>query len=184
MSSKYFAATALVTVTLISSCTSGPTSADVDLAGAPSSTAVAPVAPQAASSIVDTPTPNILSTTVARPTQAVATCPVGTHPDRPGPMNQARPTRDIPFLPAALDRQSGQVVAIATSGTWAFDVCTNTWARMSHSEYLTESLPIVVYDADSDLIVAIQRTVNAYDVDTDTWTNYSKVPTSSRCTYL
>jgi hypothetical protein len=47
---------------------------------------------------------------------------------------------------------------------------------MTHSEYLWESLPIVVYDADSDLIVAIQRTVNAYDVDTDTWTNYSEVP--------
>jgi hypothetical protein len=49
---------------------------------------------------------------------------------------------------------------------------------MSHSEYLSESLPIVVYDADSDLIVAIQGTVNAYDVDTDTWTNYSEVPST------
>jgi hypothetical protein len=123
---------------------------------------------------------DILATTLAKPTPPVATCPTGTDPNGSGPVDQARPP-DAGLM--ALDRHSGRVigrvVAIANGGaeTWAFDVCTNTWTRMTRSDSsLSYNSSVLVYDADSDLVVAIGTSVAAYDVDTDTWERHGETP--------
>ncbi len=107
---------------------------------------------------------DILATTVAKAVAPIATCPAGSDPDRPGPVDQARPPLGSYFLLSAFDRQSGRVVAVARSTggveTWTFDVCANTWMLMSQPDFHRTANPdeprsILVYDADSDLVVAI-----------------------------
>jgi hypothetical protein len=117
---------------------------------------------------------DILATTLAKPTAPVATCPTGTDPNRSGPVDQARP---LPGYGAAMDRQSGRVVATDDTSTWAFDVCTNTWTRMLGPDSSRPYNPSAfVYDADSDLVVAIGTAVAVYDVDTDTWERHGETP--------
>jgi sugar lactone lactonase YvrE len=127
----------------------------------------------------------ILATTVAKATAPTATCPAGSDPDRPGPVDQARPPLGSYFLLSAFDRQSGRVVAVARSEggleTWTFDVCANTWMLMSQPDFHRTADPVeprsvLVYDADSDLVVAIGASVNGYNVDTDTWEQYGEAP--------
>ncbi|MGB9358252.1 MAG: two-component regulator propeller domain-containing protein [Acidimicrobiia bacterium] len=128
---------------------------------------------------------DILATTVAKAAAPIATCPAGSDPDRPGPVDQARPPLGSYFLLSAFDRQSGRVVAVARSEggveTWTFDVCSNTWMLMRQPDFHRTADPaeprsILVYDADSDRVVAIGASVNAYDVDTDTWERYGDAP--------
>lgn len=65
----------------------------------------------------------------------VGTCPSGSRPAQPGPVDQALLT-ELPWPPAAaVDEQSGVMVvvadtAVAGSRTWTFDLCTNTWQLM------------------------------------------------------
>ncbi len=136
---------------------------------------------------------DILATTFAKATPPVATCPVGSDPDRPGSIDQARPSWTW-YLPTAMDRQSGRVIAVVPADddwptaleTWAFDVCTNTWTLMSQPDFhstpdWTDGIPVLVYDADSDLVALIDASnVDAYDSDTDTWTRHGKPPTDER----
>jgi len=108
----------------------------------------------------------------------VYTCPPGTDPDEPGPIDQARPT-SIDWPPATVfDRGAGKLVHVAAaeeSGdveTWTFDVCTNTWTQM-HSGREPSSLEYgrLVYDVDSDLTIGVSSgNVWAYDLEADAWT--------------
>ena len=126
---------------------------------------------------------------VVPPVGQVFTCPPGSTPDKPGPVNQARP----PLSPwaSAFDRRAGRLVAVAIAGTvvetWTFDVCTNTWTRMHPDrEPPGVSLSRLVYDVASDLTIGIHepqgpepRTgrVWAYDLEADTWTEHGVAPT-------
>jgi hypothetical protein len=113
-------------------------------------------------------------TTAAVPTVGPWTgCPAGTLPDVPGPVFQARPAFDRFSTPVAMDTRLGRVVALATDGTWLFDVCTNTWARMNPAD----QPPVVdetwlVYEAASDLVVALAGATGpwVYNPSADTWT--------------
>ncbi len=66
------------------------------------------------------------------------TCPPGSTPDEPGPIDQARPPDIHPRSPMAFDRRAGRLIALAGADTgpgtiletWTFDVCTNTWTQM------------------------------------------------------
>jgi hypothetical protein len=127
---------------------------------------------------------DILATTVAKTTAPVATCPAGSNPNGPGRVDQARPPETY-FRATAMDRQSGRVITVIESTdeleTWAFDVCTNTWTLMGQPDFhqtadWNEVPAVLVYDADSDVVVAIGASVDAYDVDTDTWTRHGKAP--------
>ena len=77
---------------------------------------------EAPSTVVEGGT-DILATTKAKPTPSVATCPPGSHPDEPSPVEGFRPPRQ--YGNAALDRQSGKVIVVS-GGTWSFDLCSNT----------------------------------------------------------
>jgi len=104
----------------------------------------------------------------------VATCPPGSMPDEPGPVDQARPPE---LSTMAFDRRAGRLVALAGTGTgaaetWTFDVCTNTWTRMHPSRVPSSSeWPQLVYDVDSDVTIASDGTrMWAYDYEANTWT--------------
>jgi outer membrane lipoprotein-sorting protein len=133
---------------------------------------------------------NVLATTQAHALPPEATCPLDTDPDAPGPVHGARPAAGT--TATAFDRQSGMIVALVTfppdsAQTWAFDVCTNAWTRQSNAPGLV--LPVLVYDADSDLTIALSggpldRSSGieawSYDLDADNWVRRSDgpVPTS------
>jgi hypothetical protein len=132
----------------------------------------------AALPVVVEPGEDILATTMAKETPPIATCPAGSNPNLPGPVDQARPLQDYGFL-TAMDRHSGRVIAGVYGGvdTWAFDVCTNTWTRATRRHSYPEAKPsALVYDADSDLVVAVGAFVDAYDIDTDTWQRLGETP--------
>lgn len=71
----------------------------------------------------------------------VRVCPANAAPDRPGSATQARPALSsvgeswmlVP-PPVAMDSQLGQLLAVGSNGTWAFDVCTNSWTRVQTAE--------------------------------------------------
>jgi len=126
----------------------------------------------------------------------VATCPPGSNPDEPGPVNQARPAI-APWASASFDRRAGKAIALALSPeasqdqpwveTWTFDVCTNTWTRMHPDRELPgDGSGRLVYDVASGLMIGIHepqgpdpRTgrVWAYDLEADTWTEHGVAPT-------
>ena len=124
----------------------------------------------------------ILSTTVAREAPAVATCPDGTNPDVPGPVDQVRPaTEGAGVVTAVFDRHAGRIVYVNDLGeTWTFDVCTNTWYQMHPTgtapEFQFGKPPDIlsgglVYDVDSDVTVALgYEHISVYDANTNTWT--------------
>lgn len=69
-------------------------------------------------------------------------------PDKPGPVDQARPPL-LFITPMAFDRRAWKIVAFADLETWAFDVCTNTWTQM-HPERRSDAWDPPVYDVDLD----------------------------------
>jgi Galactose oxidase, central domain len=116
-----------------------------------------------------------------------ATCPPGSTPDRPGPVDQARPSSG-PIMPMAFDRDSGRIVLLQAADrglhrvtTWTFDVCTNTWQQMSPDREPSGGGHLV-YDADSDLTIAVLAAgeVWAYDLESDTWTEKGRPPIHMR----
>ena len=118
----------------------------------------------------------ILSTTKARSAPAAATCPEGSNPNAPGPIDQARPG-DGPWSnqAAVFDTYQGRIVYVdEASETWTFDVCTNIWRAMDpafvpDAAHLGEGQ--LVYDIDSDRTIAFgTRNVYAYDAAANTWT--------------
>ena len=134
---------------------------------------------------------DILATTKARPLPAQATCPPGSDPDKPGPVDQARP---VDSGAVAFDRRAGKMVALVSTGsdveTWTFNVCANTWTQMHPTwkrmpGYLTTMLPQnearLIYDVDSDVTLLITYTETwVYDLQADTWTFQSIAPGAAR----
>ena len=120
----------------------------------------------------------ILSTTAAREAPAAATCPEGTNPDVPGPVDQVRPGKGPWNNQAAVfDTRGGRIVFLNEAGeTWTFDVCTNTWHQTTHagmpgvphdSERIEGEM---VYDVDSDRTIAFgSDSVSVYNANTDEW---------------
>src|SRR5512144_1463914 len=110
-------------------------------------------------------------------TPAPLACPAGSTPDRPGPVDQARPGKGAySHASMAFDSASHRMMMLTSEQTlWAFDVCTNTWARETGPGGPT--LARLVYDVGSGRMLAIQRdsTLNvlrawAYDAAARTWT--------------
>jgi hypothetical protein len=124
---------------------------------------------------------------VAGPVWEIATCPPGSNPNAPGPPDQARP-EPSGWGFGAVDTASGLLVTLrwdspepGSAETWAFDLCTNTWRLMSPPIDPPSSISHMVYDAQSDLIVAIgdgDTSAGAwvYDTDIDVWTRAGDVP--------
>ena len=137
----------------------------------PDPTAVAAEQPDSSPSPTDPPA--LAPTPTATPADVVPSpqaCGEGSDPDRPGPIEQARPADEGPGQLAAFDSESGVIVMVARGKTWAFDVCTNTWTEMTPMPGEADGLVTVVYDADSDLTVVFSyRETWAYDVDEDAW---------------
>jgi hypothetical protein len=108
---------------------------------------------------------------VVPPVGQVFECPPGSTPDKPGPVDQARP----PGGPMVFDRASGRIVLVGRpdeggAQTWTFDVCTNAWTRMHPDrEHIISSL---VYDIDSEMTIGsdVFGRVWAYDLRANTWT--------------
>jgi hypothetical protein len=123
---------------------------------------------------------DILARTKARPLPTQATCPPGSDPDAPGPADQERPYVEWGEAwtgAMAFDRHAGRIVLVASedgSGNgvqvlWTYDVCTNTWRRMSSSP--PPGVRTLVYDADSDRTLAFSDDrVSSYDLATERWT--------------
>jgi hypothetical protein len=137
-------------------------------------------------------------TAVVPPIGKLFTCPPGTNPDKPGPIDQVRP----PFWTSpemAFDRRAGRLVALIGAAespaerpieTWTFDVCTNTWIEMHPDrEPPAQVGRRLVYDADSDLTIGVHYkdwlsfpaigNVWAYDLEADTWTEHGEAPTDA-----
>jgi len=130
----------------------------------------------------------ILAATRAEAAPAAATCPAGTDPTVPGPVDQDRPDpRWVGNLAGAFDQHTGQVVYVDVTGeTWLFDVCTNTWRRAdpewapypADQIYDAAGEPSavrghLVYDVDSDVTVALRYNGPAvYDAAANTWTRH------------
>ncbi len=128
---------------------------------------------------------------VLPPVGQVFTCPPGSTPDKPGPVDQARPDMGAAV---AFDRRAGRLVVVTNAGssveTWTFDVCTNTWTRMHPNleppsfEYAAQ----LVYDVDSDMTIGISYDIEwttpgrvwAYDLQANTWTEKGVAPTDAR----
>jgi hypothetical protein len=121
---------------------------------------------------------------VVPPVGQLFTCPPGSTPDKPGPIDQTRPTDPIPTM--AFDRRAGRLVAVVNPlETWAFDVCTNTWTRMDPDWIRTDpdreppppgGFGQLVYDVDSNLTIASDRArMWAYDLTANTWTQKGRV---------
>lgn len=142
---------------------------------------------------VTTEAADILATTKAHPLPAQATCPPGSNPNAPGSAGQDRPTGGTWHgdVAMAFDRHAGRVVLLAPDErdpygrawqTWTYDVCANTWQRMSPAME-PPAADRLVYDADSDRILAFTNVGNlaggeiwSYDLAADRWTQVGSVP--------
>ncbi len=103
-------------------------------------------------------------------------CPAGTNPDKLGPVDQDRPSSRFDSM--VFDRDSGKILIAVDGGTWAFDVCSNTWARMATAPF-ADMTTRLVHDADSDVTVAVaayERAVWSYALEANTWTRRSSPP--------
>lgn len=125
----------------------------------------------------------ILATTKAKPLPTQATCPPGSDPDAPGPIDQERPANVDGAQ--AFDRHAGRIIVLANDEqprprTWTFDACSNTWQRMDPPEEPGWDDPVtLVYDADSDRTIAFARNrVWSYDLSADRWTKEGELPGS------
>jgi hypothetical protein len=111
---------------------------------------------------------------VVPPVGQLFECPPGSTPDKPGPVDQARPPEERSAT--AFDRRAGRVVAVTNSDkdveTWTFDVCTNTWTQMHpNREPPSFEWARLVYDVDSDATLLVSSGgVWAYDLQANTWT--------------
>jgi hypothetical protein len=137
---------------------------------------------------------DILATTMARPLPAQATCPPGSNTDAPGPTDQERPSASDAGA-MALDRHAGRIVLLENTArvagamgelTWTFDVCTNTWQRMSPFFEPPDADGGLVYDADSDRTLAITSAGGfwSYDLAADRWTDRGLFPETGRGTHF
>ena len=119
-----------------------------------------------------------------------AGCPPGSTPDEPGPLDQARPYRGGPMT---FDRDAHRIVLLtglasdqpARAQLWAFDVCSNTWARLGPEVPLSDDDddPALGYDAGTDRILVFGAgSVWAYDVPSETWSR-SEAPTTATGLY-
>ena len=138
---------------------------------------------------------------VLPPVGETYTCPAGSNPDVPGPVDQARPRTDTPAA-VTLDRRTGKLVALVdvddSVQTWTYDVCTNTWTQMhpDREPVAVEQVGVdrwawfaydVVYDINSDLTIALDRRYGsmwAYDMQADTWTQKRDAPDAPTDTRL
>jgi hypothetical protein len=111
-----------------------------------------------------------LTTMRAGEAPPAATCPDGTDPSTPGPVDQARPPPgSVGNRQAAFDRHLGRIMYVDSENeTWTFDVCTNTWMNMNPEPASEASL--VVYDVDSDVTVGFENErIWVYDAQANTW---------------
>lgn len=106
----------------------------------------------------------------------VKTCPPGSHPDRPGPTGQARPSFGLADQTAiAMDTRFGRLVAVVDDGTFTYDVCTNTWTRLDIEGPPARGLRLV-YDASSGVTIAFSPDSPGYwtfETGAGTWTRQS-----------
>lgn len=122
---------------------------------------------------------------VVPPVGQLFACPPGSTPDKPGPVDQARP----PLSGAiAFDRRAGQLVLVGRTvpdegrgvETWTFDVCTNTWTRMHPNREPPDfEWARLVNDVDSDATILVSYgpgNVWAYDLQANTWTEKRGAP--------
>lgn len=114
-----------------------------------------------------------------------AVCSTGQNANNPGSADQPRPPHAVSFGPLAVfDSQSGRIVMMAEGQTWSFDVCSNAWEQMQPAP--ADYVSTVVYDADSDLIVAFvfdagsPVEVWAYDLESNTWSKKQNPPDEIR----
>jgi hypothetical protein len=132
---------------------------------------------------------------VVPPVGQVFECPPGSTPDKPGPVDQARPPEadmGVAF-DIAFDRRSGRLVEVTSAGTgvetWTFDVCTNTWTQMHpYREPPAFGWAKLGYDIDSDVTILASNdrdpsvagvNVWVYDLQADTWTEKGAAPTDA-----
>jgi hypothetical protein len=122
----------------------------------------------------------------------VPTCPPGSNPYEPGPVDQARPT-SASLERIVFDRRAGRVVAVTSTRdglapeTWTFDVCTNTWTQMHPDRELPGFVTQLVYDVDSDATIGIVSgsdgsppgRVWAYDLQANTWSEKGVAPSAA-----
>lgn len=120
----------------------------------------------------------ILSETNARPAPAPATCPTFSIPE-------AEDRAGSPVFPykgsitgtsqAVFDQHAGHVIYHDSERTWAFDICTNIWTRLSDHDERKPSgwLGAPVYDIDSDTTVSFGYVRGIFDTDTGSWTEHA-----------
>ena len=133
---------------------------------------------------------------VVPPLAPAFTCPTGSNPDVPGPAGQARPPMGSAEA-MAFDRNSGRIVLLvapedeaASSETWTFDLCANSWTRMQATggPASWSYRGSLVYDSGSDLTIGFLESdlttgvdgvtsAWAYDLDADRWDRMSAAPT-------
>lgn len=115
----------------------------------------------------------LLATTRAKQSPPAATCPAGSDPSTPGPAEQERPhPGDGAGLEGVFDTHRGHIIYLDGIGrTWAFDVCTNTWAHLNPDGPAVGELSAgLVYDVDSDVTVALgYESVSVYDANANEW---------------
>ncbi len=123
------------------------------------------------------PTPRLPA--VLPPIGTTFTCPPGSTPDKPGPVDQARPTG---VGPMAFDGAAGRIVMLE-AGTWTFDVCTNTWTLVQSGP--EASFASLAYDPIADLTIGVDETGDrvvpaahawTYDLESNTWTMRGPAP--------
>jgi hypothetical protein len=123
---------------------------------------------------------------------AAPSCPAGSTPDKPGPVDQARPPRSG-ITAMAFDRDSGRIVLLASAAgspeTWTFDVCRNTWTLMQPAggpPREAASGAALVHDVRADLTIAVggDGSTWAYDLEADTWTEKGAAPAAGRLLLL
>jgi hypothetical protein len=106
----------------------------------------------------------------------VPTCPPSSNPDKPGPVDQARPPY-LSWTAMAFDRHAGRLIAVMGDAdglapeTWTFDVCTNTWAQMHPNREPPSLEGELVYDVDSSVTIGVSSgKAWVYDLQANTWT--------------
>jgi hypothetical protein len=114
----------------------------------------------------------ILATARANTMPEAAVCPSDTVLTQPGSSDQARPEPGyVRNDAAAFDVHRGRVLyADALGATWAFDVCTNVWTELGAGGVLAgDAFGGLVFDADSDRVVALDESVSVYDPTANLW---------------
>ena len=117
----------------------------------------------------------ILATMKAKPPPTAATCPTGSDPDTPGPTDTDRPEPGwVGNAAAAFDQHTGRIIYVDLLGdTWAFDVCTNTWTNLHPEGARVGEATGLVYDVDSDRLIALGEYISVYDPNENAWSKGS-----------